>query len=589
MFMSIFTTQRRRRSRAREIAPDEIFLDSENLPAFDTTQFEGRLDKPIPRGSLIAIILFFFLVIGVFTARLSMLQIARGTSYATISENNTLRSTPIFGARGVIYDRNNVPLAWNAPPDSDTNGLPLATSSTLYASTTDQSGEMLPIRRYSDLPGLSHTLGYVQYPSKDSAGFYYREDFEGVAGVEKFFNTDLEGTNGLKLVQVDAHNNVQSQNIVEPPKEGQNITLSIDAKVESALYKAINDVANRTGFTGGSGIIMDIHTGEVIADTSYPEYSSEVMSSKSDTALISSYFKDPKKPFIDRVINAHYTPGSIVKPYMALAALNENLIDPNKVINGQAYLSIPNPYDSTKFSLFHDWQAQGPEDMRRAIAMSSDYYFYIIGGGYKDQQGLGINRIDKYMNLFGFGKAISSTTDPFFSGINGTVPSPAWKANNFNGEPWYLGDTYHSSIGQYGWQVSPVQVVRAVASIANGGSLINPTIVKGAQGDLFSNVNIPKADFDVVREGMRQGVVSGVAHVLNLPFVHVAAKSGTAELGEARTQVNSWITGFWPYENPKYAFAVTLENGSVLETIGAAAAMVETLKEMSSTSPEYFK
>ena len=560
-----------------EIAPDEIFLDSTNLPEFDTTQFEGRLDKPISRWSLFSVGIFFMLVLGAFTFRLSSLQIMHGSSYASMSVDNTLRSTPIFGARGVIYDRNGVAITWNAPAD--------ITSTT----TTDESGETLPIRKYTALPGFAHTLGYVQYPSKDSAGFYYQEDFEGLAGVEKYFNEQLQGTNGLKLVQVDAHGNVQSQNIIKPPKEGQSLNLSIDARVETALYNGIAAVADNNSFKGGAGIIMDVHTGEVIADTSYPEYSPEVMSEKTDVAKIRAYLNNPDKPFLDRVINDLYTPGSIVKPYMALAALNEKLIDPNKVINGQAYLSIVNPYDSTKFTLFHDWQAQGPEDMKRAIAMSSDYYFYIVGGGYKEQQGLGINRIDSYMKQFGFGQAISSTTDSYFTGVAGNVPSPAWKAANFKGEGWYLGDTYHSAIGQYSWLVSPVQVVRAVAAIANSGTLIDPTILKGAQGNVFGTVPISKTDFDIVRLGMQMGAHTGVARVLNLPFVNIAAKSGTAELGASRSQVNSWITGFWPYENPKYAFAVMLENGSVHETIGAAAAMVHALKEMSTTSPEYFK
>jgi len=574
----------------KEIDPDEIFLDAENLPAFDTTQFEGRLDKPISRWSLLAVGIFFIIISLTFISRLSVLQIVHGQSYLNLSQDNSLRTTPIFASRGIIYDRNGVELAWNAPPSLASTSLTFPASSSALANLNeDQSSELIPVRDYANIPGIAHTVGYVEYPSKDSNGFYYEQDFEGLAGAEQFFNADLEGENGSKIVEVDARGSVQSQNIVQPPTDGQNVTLSIDSRVDKALYDSIADVANRTGFTGGAGIIMDVHTGEVIADVSYPEYDPTVMSEKTDTALIQSYLNNPEKPFLDRVTDGLYTPGSIVKPYMALAALNEGTIDPNKVIDGQAYLSIPDPYDPTKFTLFHDWQAQGPENMERAIEMSSDYYFYIVGGGYQNQQGLGIARIDKYMNLFGFGQAISSTTDPFFSGVAGTVPSPAWKAVNFSGEEWYLGDTYHTSIGQYGWQVSPVQMIRAVASIANGGTLIDPTIIKGGQGDIFGNVNIPEADFDIVRQGMRLGAVAGVAKVLNLPFVDIAAKSGTAELGEARTHVNSWITGFWPSEDPQYAFAVTLENGSVHETIGAAAAMVETLKEMNSTTPEYFK
>ncbi len=331
---------------------------------------------------------------------------------------------------------------------------------------------------------------------------------------------------------------------------------------------------------------MDINTGEVIAETSYPEYDSEIMSDKTDTKTIRSYLADKNRPFLDRVSAGLYTPGSIIKPYVALGALNENIISPNTIIQGVPYISIQNPYDKTKSTLFRDWKEQGPEDMRKAIQMSSDVYFYEIGGGYQGQKGLGINLIHKYTSSFGFGSAI---TDSFFAGSAGTVPSPAWKAANFGGEAWYLGDTYHTAIGQYGFQVTPAQVVRAVAALANGGTLVNPTIVKGGQGTIVGQISIPSADLQVVKEGMRLSAQSGVAKALNVPYVDIAAKSGTAELGVSKANVNSWITGFWPYEHPKYAFAVIMENGSVHNLVGAAAAFLETLNWMNTNTPEYFK
>jgi len=142
------------------------------------------------------------------------------------------------------------------------------------------------------------------------------------------------------------------------------------------------------------------------------------------------------------------------------------------------------------------------------------------------------------------------------------VPSPAWKVETGGGD-WYLGDTYHSAIGQYSWQVTPVQVVRAVAAMANEGTLLTPTIIKGDGPLVERTIDLPKADFDIVHQGMRLGVQIGVATALNVPYVDIAAKSGTAELGVSKANVNSWITGFWPYEDPHYAFAVTMEHGSV--------------------------
>jgi penicillin-binding protein 2 len=268
-----------------------------------------------------------------------------------------------------------------------------------------------------------------------------------------------------------------------------------------------------------------------------------------------------------------------------MAALNENIIDPNKIIHDTGSISITNPYDKTQVSVFRDWKALGDLDMRHAIAMSSDVYFYIVGGGYKDQPGLGITRIDQYMHMFGFG---SSTPPSFFSGPDGLVPSPAWKKQT-SGEDWYLGDTYHTAIGQYSFQVTPIQVERAVASMANEGTLLIPTILKGDGPHVERTIDLPKADFDLVHQGMRLGVQIGVATALNVPYVAVAAKSGTAELGVSKANVNSWITGFWPYDDPRYAFAVTMEHGSVTNLIGAAAAMRETFDWMENNTPEYLK
>jgi penicillin-binding protein 2 len=220
--------------------------------------------------------------------------------------------------------------------------------------------------------------------------------------------------------------------------------------------------------------------------------------------------------------------------------------------------------------------------------MSSDVYFYTVGGGFGDQQGLGITRLDKYFSMFGFG----STTPPsFFSGPSGLVPSVDWKKKTF-GEDWYLGDTYHTSIGQYGFQVTPVQVIRAVSALANYGTFLTPTILEtssSTEPKIDRTLSLAKSDFDIVHEGMRMGAESGVAKALGVPYVDVAAKTGTAELGVSKANVNSWVTGFWPYENPKFAFAVVMDHGSVTNVVGAAAVMRQQLDWMHDNTPEYLK
>ena len=568
---------RRKKRNREEIFPEEILADSRNIPHFDTDQFEGRLEKPISTISLFVLVGTAIIVLALFAGRAWFLQINQGKSYAAKATDNTLKSTPLFAMRGLIYDRNGIVLSWNAPGPIDDPDVPR--------------------REYATSTGLSQTLGFIQYPSKDSSGFYYQEDFVGVDGVEKYFNDLLQGENGLRLIEVDARGNIQSQNVIKPASLGQNITLSIDSRVQNELYKNIENIATAHHFNGGSGIIINVHTGEIIAMSSYPEYDSQIMTDKTDTSAIKSFLNNPQNPFLDRAINGLYAPGSTVKPYVAMGALNENIIDPLTKILSTGSISIPNPYDPTQSSVFNDWRPQGWVDMRDALSVSSDVYFYEVGGGYQNQKGLGITKLDKYFALFGFGQPIGNS---FFGGTIGVVPSPAWKAATFpDDSTWRIGDTYHTAIGQYGFQVSPIQMVRAIAAIANGGDILNPTIQKlgseqtnaNSTSMVERNVNLPANDFQIVREGLRQGVTSsnGTDGSLNVPYVTVAAKSGTAELGVTKMTVNSWITGYFPYNNPEYAFAVVMERGPVSNEVGAVAVMRTTFDWMNVHTPEYFK
>jgi penicillin-binding protein 2 len=587
-----------RRKKYAEIDPDEIFIDSSNLPEFNTSQFEGRLEKPISRIVLYLLGTLGVAIFAVFLFRTGDMQIINGESYSNRSQNNVLRPVPVFAGRGVIYDRNDTLLAWNAPSEPVQSLSDSASSSGSGVSSSSDSiftEEPVAKREYATTTGLSHILGYVQYPSKDKNGFYYQEDFQGIDGIEKYLNDQLSGTNGSRLIEVDARGKVISQDVVRPAIQGEDIHLSIDSRVQSALFNNIKDIADRVGFDGGAGIIMDVKTGEVLAMTSYPEFSSQVMSDSKDPAnsvIINSYANAKGLPFLDRAVSGLYTPGSIVKPYMAMGVLTEGVIDPLTIIKTTGSISIPNPYDSTKSTVFRDWKNLGNLDIRHAIAMSSDAYFYTVGGGYKDQKGMGIANIDKYLRLFGFGAKVP---DQFFGSASGTIPTPDWKKKTFN-EDWYVGDTYNTVIGQYGTQVTPVQIVRAVASIANSGTLLIPTIMRLTdQGDQSASkdvkvekiIDLPQKNFQIVREGMRLGAQIGTGVALNLPYVNVATKTGTAELGVSKSKVNSWITGFWPYEKPKYAFAVMLERGSVHNLIGAAAAMRQQLDWMHLYTPEY--
>ncbi len=264
------------------------------------------------------------------------------------------------------------------------------------------------------------------------------------------------------------------------------------------------------------------------------------------------------------------------------------VIDPVKKILSTGSISIPNPYFPDQKTVFKDWRANGWTDMAEALAVSSDVYFYEIGGGFEDQKGLGILNLGKYAKLFGFG---DKTGVDLPDETKGVIPSPEWKALNFKGDPWRIGDTYHTAIGQYGFQVTPIEMARAVSAIANNGTLVTPHFVLGdtQKENQKSSVGLSKEYFDVIHDGMRQAVTNGTATSLNVPYVDVAVKTGTAQLGGPKNKVNSWVIGFLPYENPKYAFAVMMEQGPTTNSVNASTVMRELLDWMSTNTPEYFQ
>ncbi|MDO8590388.1 MAG: penicillin-binding transpeptidase domain-containing protein [bacterium] len=552
----------------REIDPDEIFIDATNLPKFDQSQFEGRLEKPISKRTVIGCGILFCLILIVFSGKISMLQIAQGKTYALKSEQNSLRQTVIFPERGVIYDRNKILLASN-----------------VYVATSSEFSR----RTYAPIAGLAHILGYVRYPAKDSSGFYYQDRYEGMDGVEKIYDQEISGEKGLKITDTNALGKVESESVIELPRDGSNLLLSVDSRIEAKLYELMKISAISIGFDGGAGVLMDVNTGEIITLVSFPEYDSNVMSDKTNKEEIKGFVQSAQKPFLNRVTDGLYTPGSIVKPFIALAALKEAVIDPKKEILSTGSISIPNPFDPAKKSVFKDWKAHGYVDMRTALAVSSDVYFYEIGGGFENQAGLGITAIEKYMRIFGFGETVRE--NPLLDKA-GSIPSPKWKEENFKGDPWRIGDTYHTSIGQYGFQVTPMQAVRATASLANGGRLLNPTLLKKGESEVvIGEVSLPFNDeqITVVKEGMRQAVLSGTSKGLDIPQVTIAAKTGTAELGTSKKFVNSWIIGFLPYDKPRFAFAAIMEKGPYENTIGALYVMRQLFEWMAVNTPEYFK
>ena len=263
-----------------------------------------------------------------------------------------------------------------------------------------------------------------------------------------------------------------------------------------------------------------------------------------------------------------YTPGSTVKPMVALAALNEHVIDPKKQIFSAGYIEIPNPYFPDKPSRFLDWKAHGWVDLRSAIARSSNVYFYEVGGGFENIKGLGVDKLKEYWQKFGFGEKTGIDLD---SESVGFLPDPEEKEIRTK-DIWRLGDTYNVSIGQGDFQVTPIQLINYISAFANDGKYFKPFVLKKVTGEdgavLEERQPENVRDFSdlssylkEVQEGMKDAVRQpyGTAHLLAELSVSVAGKTGSSQV-ENNTRTNAFFVAYAPADNPQIAILVLIEN-----------------------------
>ncbi|MBP9765738.1 MAG: hypothetical protein KBD12_00695 [Candidatus Pacebacteria bacterium] len=586
--VKIFFRKNRRKKKnigSGEINPEDIFLDSSNLDGFDMDKMEGSLHKPI--SSFYEKFPFFLLILifSVFTFRLYSLEVDNYDLYKNRADNNRYNTHVILANRGQIFDRNGKILANNI---------------------VSSSSEILK-RQYLENSGISNLIGYINYPKSDSLGNYWQDNYIGKDGVEQIYQEILTGINGKKIVEKNVKSSIEAENIVIDSIPGANLNLTIDIDIQKRLFDSIQEVVNERGYISGTGIIMNVNSGEVLAMITFPEYDNNLLSNATGTLenkKISNLLKDKRTPFLNRPVSGLFTPGSVVKPFMTYAALNEGVITPEKNIFSSGALIIKNPYGGPD-TVFRDWKAHGYVNAVRALAQSSDEYFYQVGGGYKDQQGLGIERIDIYAKLFGLA---ATTGIDLPNEASGVIPTPEWKRINFIDGDWKLGDTYHTAIGQYGFQITPVELIRYIASIANNGKLVTPHVFLSASSSnmesskktliySYNNKVWPIVDLHLnqnnlkyVQEGMKEVVRgNGTVPQLNFQELKVAAKSGTAEIGIIKGKVNSLITGYFPYDNPKYAFTVIMENGNLGDSSGAVAAIRPVLEYISKNKEKYIK
>jgi len=573
-------------------------------------------------------IIFFYVVISIifliFLSKIFYWQVIKSDYYTYISAGRGTRVETIAAKRGLLFDRNLKPLVKNISNFSLTvvparfhqiddqpildaikqylsenqkqelqnnlSNMPIYANDsigllkeltyqqailiqTVIAITPSIEVTLADQRDYSDPMSMSHVLGYMGKISKQELSQsqykqYLLNDFIGKDGLEVFYEQKLRGQNGQQRIDV-LPNKEEEVTYNKPPINGNNLILTIDSDLQHQLFVSLSKYVRANGNRGGAAVAMDPNTGEILALVSYPSFNNTSFSGGLTVEEFNQIYNDRQKPLFFRTIAGGYPSGSIIKPVIATAALEENIITPLTMILSTGGIS----YGSWFFA---DWKSggHGMTNAIKALAESVNTFFYYVGGGYGNFKGLGPERIDKWLERFGIGKI---TGIDLFGENAGFVPTPQWK-QSVHHEPWYPGDTYNLSIGQGDLLVTPLQVANYTSAIANNGTLYQPYLVKKiVQPDnqtiseivpkILSSHLASSSSLEVVREGMRAAVTSGSARSLaDLPIA-VAGKTGTAQV-EGKSP-HAWFTCFAPYDHPQIVLTILVENG--VEGSAAAA------------------
>ncbi len=413
-------------------------------------------------------------------------------------------------------------------------------------------------RYYPDGEKFASILGYVGLPSLDDLKNkeISTEEFVGKVGIEASYDNDLRGRPGIILNTRDAVGNILSSTQIQEPQKGKDLTLTIDAELQSYLFERMNQAFRELGRNSGAAIALNPDNGEVLTLLSLPSYDNNIFVNN-DFEKIKEIINNPLKPLFNRAISGAYAPGSTIKPLVGVAALKEGIIDPQKTIFSPGYLDVPNPYNPEKPTRFVDWRPQGNVNLASAIAQSSNVYFYVVGGGFGDIKGLGIDKLREWWQKFGLGK---KTGIDLIGEIDGFLPSKETHQKTHN-RPWLLGDTYNASIGQGDLGITPIQLINYISAIANGGKLFKPFLVKDKNTPtVLADLTYLKNEIEEIKKGMRLAATSqlGTAYMLSdLPF-NVFAKTGTAQI-EGNKAENAFFVGFIDENGHKLALLILVE------------------------------
>lgn len=599
------------------IEPEEIFFDPSNI----TVDSMGQVEIPIKKTNIVIFFIITLLFLAVFGGRVLYIQIFDYDYFFKIAESNKTRYISIEAPRGIIFDRSGRQLVFNEsffdltvipaflPIDISERTALIDKLSVLSGESSEKIVSLIKktgsrfwgevvikeninydsalliesqingiggiyltqknFRKYIDGEYFSHILGYIGKISRDeilkNTG-YSINDFIGKTGMESYYEKELRGTAGKKKIEIRQNNSENNLVVVKEPVAGNDLVLTIDYDFQRKLYDIMSRKLKSLNLRKGAAIIANPNTGEILALVSFPSFDNNIFNAFNAENFFSAgpqnIFNDLDKPLFNRAVSGMYPPGSTIKPFLATGILEENLISPYEKFFAADSITIANEYNGN-FYTFHDWKEHGWINTIDAIAQSSNVYFYTFGGGYGNIDGLGIEKIKRYLAKFHFG---SRTGIDFPGETAGTVPDQQWKEKVKN-EAWYIGDTYNVSIGQGDMAVTPLQLLSAVGYIA-AGKWHTPRLTKKIiDGEQYVAAEIDGIDIDIsdkniniVREGMRQAVVRGSAQLLSGISRPVAGKTGTAQFGfEGKS--HAWFIGFAPFSNPDLAIVVLIESG----------------------------
>ncbi|NMB92432.1 MAG: penicillin-binding protein 2 [Parcubacteria group bacterium] len=617
-------------SRKKIIIRDKHLLDPEEILIDKKVEEMG--ESPLvklewPLSSFFVKILFFIclVLILLILGRLVQLQIIKGNYYTELANYNKTRYYIINAPRGIIYDRNKEPLVLNSPsfsltmvpldlprdenersalinqittifdinPEDIINNLkeknklnsidPILLKSNVSVEEMRKFEANVPAnkgfmvmsdtsRYYPYADAAAHVLGYIGKISasdKEIYKSYPLTSMVGKDGLEAYYEKSLQGQWGRRLVEVDAYGNVKQDLGTLNPQKGNDLITTIDIGLQQELYESLKNRLQELGVSGGAGLALNPKTGEVLALVSLPSFNPNILTKGTPKNIIEDYLTSKSRPLFNRVISGLYPPGSLIKPLMAVAALEEKIIDPARTIYDEGKIVITSPYDPKEKYTFNDWQPHGWVDMRKAIAVSCNVYFWAVGGGFKDISGLGLAKIQKYWNLFNLNNKQGIDLD---DENNSVLPSEDWLKKIRPNDPiWKLGDTYNISIGEGGLSLTLLQMADYISTIANNGVLMKPflvksiidlngNIIKNTEPVIASKLNVNLDNLKIVQEGMRQVVTSGTATSLNDLPIKVAGKSGSPKfISLGKEQYHAIFGAYAPYDDPQIVLLILIE------------------------------